>query len=259
MKISSSVTSHGIPLGTIETDTDFESVPNSITQSPELNFNMNFDRAALFTITRVLAVEAGLDPAPLDGIVRLGGIQYLSVDQPPAKRQAANLFTLVYSFNLSFSLIVELHSDFELSTYVRTAFKKLRSDVQLTSDVMIGMTHLDDLVVLIAQFLRGDYKTTLQFAQTGVPTSTDDSLDLILPILAQPIVTKIVAGTGLGFVTLVIMCLFTHYLLSIDTVLISDPKQDTFGEHLIDHDTRYAYSDFISDPFTGKHHKCRPL
>jgi len=95
-KISSSVASHGITLGTIDTDTDFESVPNSITQSPELNFNMNFDPAALFTVTRVLAVEAGLDPAPIDAIVRLGGIRYLSVsvDQPPpGRRQDASLFT----------------------------------------------------------------------------------------------------------------------------------------------------------------------
>lgn len=49
---------------------------------------MNFDPAALFTVTRALAVEAGLDPAPLDGIVQLGGIQYLmTTGQPPVKRQ----------------------------------------------------------------------------------------------------------------------------------------------------------------------------
>lgn len=54
---------------------------------------MNFDPAALFTVTRALAVEAGLDPAPLDGIVQLGGIQYLSIgDQPPVKRQDSSVF-----------------------------------------------------------------------------------------------------------------------------------------------------------------------
>ncbi|KAF5351977.1 hypothetical protein D9756_007389 [Leucocoprinus leucothites] len=183
-RISSNVTSHGIPLGTIETDTDFESAPHSTTQSPELNLNMNFDPAALFTVTRALAVEAGLDPAPLDGIVQLGGIQYLSTstDQPPVRRQDASVFR-----------------GFDLPTFVQTAFKKLQSDVQLVTDVTIG-----------------DYKTTLQFTQTGVPTSTDDSLNLILPVLAQPIVTKIVAGAGLG----------------VNTVLISDPKQDAFATHL---------------------------
>lgn len=54
---------------------------------------MNFDPAALFTVTRALAVEAGLDPAPLDGIVQLGGIQYLNIaNQPPVKRQDASVF-----------------------------------------------------------------------------------------------------------------------------------------------------------------------
>ncbi|KXN90203.1 hypothetical protein AN958_04693 [Leucoagaricus sp. SymC.cos] len=182
-KISSTVTSHGISLGTIETDTDFESAPHSTTESPELNLNMNFDPAALFTVTRALAVEAGLDPAPLDGIVQLGGIQYLTIPgQPPVKRQDASVF-----------------KGFNLPTFVQAAFRKLQSDVQLTSEVLIG-----------------EYRTTLQFAQTGVPTSTDESLDLILPILAQPIVSKIVAGAELG----------------VDTVLISDPKQDSFGTHL---------------------------
>ncbi|KAJ3567055.1 hypothetical protein NP233_g6616 [Leucocoprinus birnbaumii] len=183
-RISSNVTSHGIPLGTIETTTNFESAPHSTTQSPLLDLNMNFDPAALFTLTRVLAVEAGLDPAPLDGIVQLGGIQYLSTttDQPPVRRQDASVFR-----------------GFELPTFVQTAFKKLTSDVELSTDVTIG-----------------EYKTTLQFTQTGVPTVTDDSLDLILPILAQPIVTKIVAGSGLG----------------VNTVLISDPKEEAFNTHL---------------------------
>jgi hypothetical protein len=96
-KISSTVSSHGIPLGVIETDTDFESAPHSTTQSPVLNLDMNFSPAALFTVTRALAVEAGLDPAPLDGIVQLGGIQYLSIssDQPPVRRQDASVFKFV--------------------------------------------------------------------------------------------------------------------------------------------------------------------
>jgi len=141
-KITSFVTSHGILLGTIDTDTDFESVPNSITQSPELNCNINLDSAALFTVTRVLAVEAGLDPAPIDAIVKLAGYQYSSVpaDQPPPdRRQDASLFTLVDSSNLYLNLIVGLHSDFDLPSYIKTAFKKLRADVQITSDVIIGM------------------------------------------------------------------------------------------------------------------------
>lgn len=69
------------------------SAPHSTTESPVLDLDMNFDPAALFTVTRALAVEAGLDPAPLDGIVQLGGIQYLDIaDQPPVKRQDSSVF-----------------------------------------------------------------------------------------------------------------------------------------------------------------------
>lgn len=59
---------------------------------------MNFDPAALFTVTRALAVEANLNVAPLDEIVRLGGIQYLqtpeieSVSNNNPEPRQSNLF-----------------------------------------------------------------------------------------------------------------------------------------------------------------------
>ncbi|KAF9047294.1 hypothetical protein BJ165DRAFT_1464966 [Panaeolus papilionaceus] len=182
-KVSSTVSAFGISLGTIDQETSFRSAPNSTTKSPELNLNMNFDPDALFTVTRALAVEAGLDAAPLDAIVQLGGFHYLSTTNAPvpSKRQA-NLF-----------------NGFDLTKFVGTAFKKLASDVQLSTDVTIG-----------------DYKTTLTFSQDGLPTATDDSLNLILPILAQPIVQKIVGGSTLG----------------LDTVLIIDPAQNSFNTQL---------------------------
>ncbi|KAF5386260.1 hypothetical protein D9615_002421 [Tricholomella constricta] len=182
-RISSTVKSFGIPLGTIETNTDFKTAPKSTTQSPSLDLNMNFDPAALFTLTRALAVEAGLDVDPLDEIVELGGIRYLSITgDPPKLKRRANLFT-----------------GFNLPNFVHAAFKKLKSDVELTADVTIG-----------------EYKTTLQYIQTSVPTVTDDSLEFILPVLAHPIVQQIVGGSSLG----------------ISNVLITNPKQTAFDTKL---------------------------
>ncbi|KAG5646292.1 hypothetical protein DXG03_003889 [Asterophora parasitica] len=182
-RITSTVRSYGIPLGTIETNTDFTTAPKATTRSPNLDLKLNFDPAALFTLTRALAVEAGLDVDPLDGIVELGGIKYLSITgEPPKLKRRANVFT-----------------GFNLPTFVQTAFKKLKSDVELTADVTIG-----------------EYKTTLQYTQTGLPTGTDDSLNFILPVLAQPIVQQIVGGSSLG----------------ISNVLITDPKQTSFGTKL---------------------------
>ncbi|KAG6878541.1 hypothetical protein C0993_004439 [Termitomyces sp. T159_Od127] len=182
-KISSTVSSFGILLGNIESNVDFKSAANSTTESPTMDLNMNFDPAALFTVTRALAVEAGMDVDPLDAVVDLGGIKYLSITgEPPKFKHRANIF-----------------DGFNLPNFVNTAFKKLQSDVALNADVTIG-----------------DYKTALQYTQSSVPTMTDKSLDLILPVLAQPIVQQIVGGSSLG----------------ISTVLITDPKQNSFGTQM---------------------------
>ena len=84
-------------LGNIESNVNFKSAPNSTTESPTLDLNMNFDPAALFTLTRALAVEAGLNVEPLDAVVRLGGIQYLSITgEPPKLNSRSNIFEYVY-------------------------------------------------------------------------------------------------------------------------------------------------------------------
>lgn len=69
---------------------------------------------------------------------------------------------------------------FNLVDYVQDAFKQLKSDVKLSTDVTIG-----------------DYSTTLEYEQNGLTTKTDDSLNMLLPILAKPIVQKIVDAAGI--------------------------------------------------------------
>jgi hypothetical protein len=60
---------------------------------------MNYDPPMLFTLTRVLAVQAGLDPAQLDGIVALGGYQYVAATAedselvPQQLRRRDNIYT----------------------------------------------------------------------------------------------------------------------------------------------------------------------
>ncbi|KAJ4468227.1 hypothetical protein J3R30DRAFT_3715154 [Lentinula aciculospora] len=181
--IQSTVSVFGIDLGTIETSTNFSSTGKSITTSPTLPFNMNFDPSALFTVTRALAVEAGEDVAPLDGIVSLGGYEYLMITGPAVSSKSD----------------ASLYKNFTLPDFVQTAFKQLKSDVNLTVDVTIG-----------------EYNAVLNYFQSSLPTETDSSLNFILPVLAKPIVQKIVGGAGLG----------------IDAVLISDPQQSSFNTAL---------------------------
>ncbi|KAL4074292.1 hypothetical protein J3A83DRAFT_4234939 [Scleroderma citrinum] len=184
--ILSTVTSHNLPLGSInmQTVSNFSAAGKETTTSPPLDLNMNYDPPTLFTLTRVLAVEAGLDVAPWDGIVALGGYQYVAstnADSGPVSRRA-NMYT-----------------GFDLPTFVDAAFKQLRTDVHLTAELMIG-----------------EYATTLIYTQPSVPIATDASLNLILPVLAQPIVQKIVGMSVLG----------------VDTVIITNPQQTSFGTQL---------------------------
>ncbi|KAI8977823.1 hypothetical protein BD414DRAFT_466746 [Trametes punicea] len=189
--VASNVSYQGINLGTIQAATKFTSPGKATSSSPALDLDMNMDPQSLFTVTRLLAEQAGLETAQLDAIVALGGYHYLDTNGGSSKRE---LFMSAKRADNS-----SLFKGFDLPSYVDQAFTKLRSDVQLSAGVMIG-----------------DYATTLQYTQPDVETKTDKSLNMILPILAQPIVQKIVSGSVLG----------------IETVIIKDVQENSFGTSL---------------------------
>lgn len=70
---------------------------------------------------------------------------------------------------------------FNIANFIDAAFKELRSDVELQAVVGIGQ-----------------YVTTLNYTQLSVPIVTDSSLNYIIPVLAKPIVQKIVDRTIIG-------------------------------------------------------------
>ena len=98
--IRSNVSTHGIPLGTIGTGTNFASAGKSTTNLPDLDLEMNMEPAALFTVTRLCAVAAGLSTEQLDGIVGIGGYDYLQttgvdISSTSSKKRARNIYTYV--------------------------------------------------------------------------------------------------------------------------------------------------------------------
>ncbi|KAF8509146.1 hypothetical protein JB92DRAFT_3120149 [Gautieria morchelliformis] len=169
--INSTVTSHGLSLGTIQTSTNFPASGKSTTTSPMLDLNMNLDPPTIFTLLRRLNVQAGQRMDQIDVIISLAGIQYISSSDADGikvsqKRQGNNA-NIFMGFNLpSFS------------------------DIILSSVVSIS-----------------DYPTTLDFTQLAVLVATDDSLNLLLPILAQPIFQKIITGAVLAINTILISTL----------------------------------------------------
>ena len=63
--------------------------------------------------------------------------------------------------------------------------------------------------------------TTLDYTQSDIPVKMDSSLNLLLPILVQPIVQKTVDGSN----------------LRISTASITNPQQTSFGTKLTDNIT----------------------
>ena len=95
-----------------------------------------------------------------------------------------------------------LYTGFDLPSYVAQAFKAARTDLIITSDAVIG-----------------EYGTTLTFSQRNVPLNTDETLFKLLPVLAKPIVQKIVDAS----------------ILNIDTATEIDKKQVTSPSHILFH------------------------
>ena len=130
-QISSSVTSHGINLGSINQTVTFPAGAKATSKSPSLNLDMNLDPSSIFSVTRALAVDAGLQTEQLDGIVALGGISYVRTtdeDSPNAtKREVVEV-----------GKRANIYTGFNLPEFVDAAFKELRSDISLSSVVTIG-------------------------------------------------------------------------------------------------------------------------
>ncbi|EPQ29604.1 uncharacterized protein PFL1_02823 [Pseudozyma flocculosa PF-1] len=88
-----------------------------------------------------------------------------------------------------------LYTGFDLPTYISRGFSVATANLEIASDAQIG-----------------DYSTQLTFSQSNVPLGTDVTLNKLLPVLAGPIVQKIVDGA----------------ILAIDRVTILDPQPNSF-------------------------------
>jgi hypothetical protein len=96
--IRSNVSTHDIPLGTIQTNTNFMAAGRSTDNSPDLDLALNMDPAALFTVTRLCAVAAGLSTEQLDGIVKLGGYKYLQTSDGNGSGTSTNRRRNMYTY-----------------------------------------------------------------------------------------------------------------------------------------------------------------
>ncbi|KAI5474806.1 pre-rrna processing protein [Pseudohyphozyma bogoriensis] len=213
--IQSNVTSHGLFVGSINTDTDFTAAGKTANISPILGLDLNLYPPDIFSLLRVLAVEANLDTAQIDGIVALGGYT-LTPSTSTARKSKRSLPQRSMEDSLEDTLVTmggaqgglqarslskrNIYTGFDLPSYVLEAFAGLTVDVQLLSVLHIGQ-----------------FRTDLAYSQDAVPAYTDSTLTLLLPVLARPIVQKIV----------------DQAVLNVSTVMISDPSNTAFTTGLV--------------------------
>lgn len=141
-QITSSVTSHGISLGSIQQNTSFPAGGKATSTSPALELDMNLDPPSIFSVTRALAVDAGLDTEQLDAIVALGGYKFLPTtdeDGPSGSGNGSSKRSVSVPPVIDVGLVKRnIFTGFNLPDFADAAFKQLKSDVSLTSVVAIG-------------------------------------------------------------------------------------------------------------------------
>ena len=119
--IKSTVTSHGLTLGTITSNDAFTSAGKTTTTSPELNLDMNLEPSVIFSLLRALAVDQGMETDQIDGIMQIGEIQPVQTYGRRDVLATRNIYT-----------------NFNLPSYVDQAFSNLTSNVTLSAGVKIG-------------------------------------------------------------------------------------------------------------------------
>lgn len=124
--VRSNVSTHGISLGSIATDTNFTSAGKSTSNSPNLDLRMNLDPAALFTVTRLCAVAAGLSTEQLDGIVEIGGYKYLNTTGGDSSSASSKKRSNVYRYVITASPPTVIRTMYDLQRIQPTELRRYR-------------------------------------------------------------------------------------------------------------------------------------
>lgn len=222
--IAAQVYAYGIRLADIDDALNFPAKGNATSVSPMIPLTLNLYPPDIFGAVRAYAINAGLDPSFIDGICDVGGYNITpTVDTPPSALPSHTNDTLPDPAKRSVWGDEEVGEPglAKRGVRVQTGVHRLQKrnmfhDFNLTNYVAESFAHATSNMSILANTTVGDYHTPISMAQLNVPLATDNTLFYLLPVLAQPIVQKIVDGA----------------LLALDTVTVLDPQEDTFGVRL---------------------------
>ncbi|SPO25553.1 uncharacterized protein UTRI_03023_B [Ustilago trichophora] len=148
--------------------------PNRTSNQP-LPVSIDFDQPnAIFGLMRGLVVESGQNTAPLDYLMRVGGIKPVGVKQSSSASSLSSLSQRAAPFD-----------GFSLPKYVMTALAAARADVNVNVDVLIGQ-----------------YPLRTPFKQSNVNVSFDQSIEKLYSILGRPIMKAVIDAVQLDLTSI---------------------------------------------------------
>ncbi|KAI8872894.1 hypothetical protein GQ42DRAFT_118751 [Ramicandelaber brevisporus] len=131
---------------------------------------LNLDVDKLVKLMYNTAVKAGVDSNQLSLLVKLLQLGDINVPGITDTGSGHSMVKRTSEFD-----------SFDMNAFLKQALRALFGDLSVTADVIIGT-----------------YKTKLEFVQTSVPLKTGESMTRLVPIIARPLVSKLLSKAVMG-------------------------------------------------------------
>ncbi|KAL1915516.1 uncharacterized protein VTP21DRAFT_6640 [Calcarisporiella thermophila] len=178
--IQAVVTQFGQPVGTLDVADQQIVIKGKSTQStPGLPLKMNLEPTAIIVLLRGNAVDKGLNVAPLDALLKLGGYE---IGDAKGKRRRRRR-----SVSRRALMRRGVFDGFNISEFVLKAMAQLRVDMDMKAKIQVG-----------------EYQTSIHYQQSAVDARTDESVLRLIPIVGNPIVQTIVNNAVFGLTKVII-------------------------------------------------------
>lgn len=194
----------GIAMATVTVNNPF--VPGLTIKSIKSTVTYNGRTLGAIDLPSVTISVAGMSqqasqPLPLSMDLSLDSLMALMVDQAAVNNLNAEPIKALTQMakDPTVKIPSSVFAGFNLPNFVKAAMAGLKVDVAMSVTVLVG-----------------EYETSLTLTQPGVPTSTDDTILKLLPIVGRPIAQSIVDLATLAF----------------DSVMINSPAETDFTTNI---------------------------
>ncbi|KAF9548894.1 hypothetical protein EC957_005246 [Mortierella hygrophila] len=194
----------GIAMATVTVNNPF--IPGLTIKSIKSTVTYNGRTLGSIDLPSVTISVAGMSqqasqPLPLSMDLSLDSLMALMVDQAAVNKLNAEPIKALTQMakDPTVKIPSSVFTGFNLPNFVKAAMAGLKVDVAMSVTVLVG-----------------EYETSLTLTQPGVPTSTDDTILKLLPIVGRPIAQSIVDLATLAF----------------DSVMINSPAETDFTTNI---------------------------